>query len=109
MSFWIGSFRPVEDFENADSAWIRAILALNLLTAIGGATGIVMLWRKRSPYVFPAAVFVVVVPLVYYVTHASLRYRHPIDPIVLLLTAIAVTGARRYPTNQVPDEAAGSR
>ena len=30
----------------------------------------------------------------YYVTHASLRYRHPIDPIVLLLTAIAVDGAR---------------
>ena len=94
MSFWIGSFRPVEDFENADSAWIRAILALNLLTAIGGATGIVMLWRKRSPYAFPATAFVAVVPLVYYVTHASLRYRHPIDPIVLMLTAVAVTGAR---------------
>jgi Dolichyl-phosphate-mannose-protein mannosyltransferase len=93
MSFWIGSFRPVEDLENADSAWIRLILALNLLTAIGSAIGIVRLWRKRSPYAFPAAVFVVIVPLVYYVTHASLRYRHPIDPIVLMLTAIAVTGA----------------
>ncbi|MGB8523915.1 MAG: glycosyltransferase family 39 protein [Candidatus Acidiferrales bacterium] len=95
MSFWVGSFRPVEDFEKADSAWIRGILALNLVTAIGGAIGIVMLWRKRSPYVIPAAVFVVVVPLVYYVTHASLRYRHPIDPIVLMLTAVALTGVRR--------------
>jgi hypothetical protein len=93
LSFWIGSFRPVDDFENADSAWIRLILALNLLTAIGSAVGIVMLWRARSAYAFPAAVFIVVVPLVYYVTHASLRYRHPIDPIVLMLTAIAVTGA----------------
>jgi hypothetical protein len=55
----------------------------------------VILWRARNRYVFPAAVFVVVVPLVYYVTHASLRYRHPIDPIVLILTAIAVIGARR--------------
>jgi hypothetical protein len=96
MSFWVGSFRPVEDFENADSAWIRGIFALNLLTAIGGAIGIVMMWRKRSTDAFPAAVFVVVVPLVYYVTHASLRYRHPIDPILLMLTAIAVTGARRH-------------
>ena len=43
----------------------------------------------------PTAVFVVIVPLVYYVTHASLRYRHPIDPIVLMLTAIAVTGVRQ--------------
>jgi hypothetical protein len=95
MSFWLGSFRPVQDFENADSAWIRAIFALNFLTAIGCAIGIVILRRARSPYAFPAGVFVVVVPLVYYVTHASLRYRHPIDPIVLMLTAIAVTGARR--------------
>jgi len=86
MSFWIGSFRPVEDFENADSAWIRAILALNLLTAIGGATGIVMLWRKRSPYVFPAAVFVVS-RSAGVLRDACFRcgYRHPIDPIVLLL------------------------
>ena len=95
MSFWVGSFRPVKDFENADSAWIRAIFALNLVTAIGGAIGISVLWRKRSPYVIPAAAFVVVVPLVYYVTHASLRYRHPIDPILLILTAIALTGVKR--------------
>ncbi len=106
VSFWIGSFRPVEDFENADSAWIRAILALNLLTAIGGATGIVMLWRKRRPYAFPATAFVAVVPLVYYVTHASLRYRHPIDPIVLMLTAVALTGARRSKMT-TGDEASG--
>jgi hypothetical protein len=95
MSFWIGSFRPVEDFEKADSPWIRAIFALNFLTAIGSAIGIVVLWRARSAYAFPAAVFVAMVPLVYYATHASLRYRHPIDPIVLMLTAIAVAGVRR--------------
>jgi 4-amino-4-deoxy-L-arabinose transferase-like glycosyltransferase len=102
MSFWVGSFRPAEDFENADSAWIRAIFALNFLTAIGGVIGIVVLWRARGPYVIPAAVFVVVVPLVYYVTHASLRYRHPIDPILLMLTAIALAGVK-------PPEATGMR
>src|SRR6202046_202529 len=95
MSFWLGSFRPVEDFEKANSAWIRAIFALNFLTAIGGAIGIAVLWRARRGYAFPGGVLVVVVPLVYYVTHASLRYRHPIDPIVLTLTAIALTGVRR--------------
>jgi hypothetical protein len=95
MDFWLGSFHPVRDFENSDSAWIRMILALNLITAIGSLIGIVVSWRSRSPYVFPAAVFILAVPLVYYATHASLRYRHPIDPIVLTLTAIAVTGAKR--------------
>ncbi|MGC1619624.1 MAG: glycosyltransferase family 39 protein [Candidatus Acidiferrum sp.] len=46
----------------------------------------------RSP-VFPLAVFPVFFPCLYYVTHADLRYRHAIDPIVLLLTTIAVAAA----------------
>jgi hypothetical protein len=95
MDFWLGSFHPVQDFENSDSAWIRMILALNFITAMGSLIGLVVLWRRGSPCVFPAAVFILAVPLVYYATHASLRYRHPIDPIVLTLTAIAVTGAKR--------------
>ncbi len=95
IDFWLGSFHPVQDFENTDSAWIRAIFAFNFLTAAGSVIGIVILWRKRSPYVFPAAVFIVAVPVIYYTTHGSLRYRHPIDPIVLTLTAIALTGAKR--------------
>ena len=94
MDFWLGSFRPLQDFENSHSAWIRIIIAFNLITAIGSLIGIVVLWRPRSPYVFPAAIFILAFPLVYYATHGSLRYRHPIDPIVLMLTAIAVTGAK---------------
>lgn len=101
MSFWLGSFRPLQDFANADSIWIQAIFALNFLTAIGSVVGIAVLWSKRSPYAFPAAAFVAFVPLIYYVTHASLRYRHPIDPIVLMLAAIAMTGG---PKIQVESE-----
>ena len=102
LDFWLGSFHPVQDFENSDSAWIRIILAFNLITAIGSLIGIVVLWRRGSLYVFPAAVFVLAVPLVYYATHASLRYRHPIDPIVLTLAAIALTGAKRSESRIVP-------
>jgi hypothetical protein len=46
----------------------------------------------RSPG-FPLAAFPAIFPCLYYVTHADLRYRHPIDPIVLLLTTIAVAEA----------------
>jgi 4-amino-4-deoxy-L-arabinose transferase-like glycosyltransferase len=95
MDFWLGSFHPIRDFENAGSAWIRMIFAFNLLTAVGSVIGIAVLWRARTPYVFPAAIFILAFPFVYYATHASLRYRHPIDPIILMLTAIALTGAKR--------------
>lgn len=43
-------------------------------------------------YAFAVAAFPVVFLFLYYVTHTSLRYRHPIDPAVLLLTAVAVVG-----------------
>jgi 4-amino-4-deoxy-L-arabinose transferase-like glycosyltransferase len=102
MDFWLGSFHPLQDFENSDSAWIRIILAFNLITAMGSLIGIAVLCRSRSPYVFSAAVFILAVPLVYYATHASLRYRHPIDPIALTLTAIVVTGAKRRADRIVP-------
>jgi hypothetical protein len=49
----------------------------------------VLAW-KRSDYAFPLAVYPVIFPFLYYITHTSLRYRHPIDPETLLLTAIAV-------------------
>jgi hypothetical protein len=44
-------------------------------------------------YAVPLAAYPVVFPLLYYLTHTSLRYRHPIDPVVLLLTAITVAAA----------------
>ena len=43
--------------------------------------------------VWPLAVFPLIFPCLYYVTHADLRYRHPIDPVVCLLTAVAVAQA----------------
>ena len=35
-------------------------------------------------------------PLIYYLAHASLRFRHPIDPILVLLSAIAFTAILRF-------------
>jgi hypothetical protein len=34
-------------------------------------------------------VYPLVFPWLYYVTHPNLRYRHPIDPVLLLLAAVA--------------------
>jgi len=66
------------------------VLISNTLAAIGGFCGIVVLFQKREPYAFPLAAGPIVFPVIYYVTHTSLRYRHPIDPVVLWLAAIAV-------------------
>ena len=90
VAMWMGTEHPVKDFLETDSLLARVAFVANFVAAMGTLGGIFVLWRRRSPFAFPATVFPVVFPMVYYATHASLRYRHAIDPVVLLLTAIAL-------------------
>ena len=113
VDFWMGTEAPVKNFRETNSWLIRGILLTSFLTAVGSLFGVVVLWvgrkkitqRRRgrrvgaemergeaeeltSPPVFPLAVFPAVFPCLYCLTHADLRYRHPIDPVLLLLTVI---------------------
>jgi len=90
VATWTGMENPIEGFRDAESPMVRLVLISNILAAVGALCGILALIRSRNIYAFPLAVGPIVYPLIYYVTHASLRYRHPIDPIVLLLVAIAL-------------------
>jgi hypothetical protein len=92
VTFWTGLPEPVQAFRSTDEWLIRVLLVCNTVAAIGALAGIVVLIRRGSPYAFPAAAYPVVYPWLYYVTHPNLRYRHPIDPVVLLLLAVAVGG-----------------
>jgi Dolichyl-phosphate-mannose-protein mannosyltransferase len=93
-AFWTGVEPPFKTFRETDSNLVRGVLLCSLLTAVGAFVGILALWRRRSAVTFPLAVFPVIFPCLYYLTHADLRYRHPIDPVLCLLTAIAATSAR---------------
>jgi Dolichyl-phosphate-mannose-protein mannosyltransferase len=90
-SFWTGMESPLKTFRETDSTLIREILLCSFLTAVGAFFGIVALWRSLNVMTFPLAAFPVIFPCLYYVTHADLRYRHPIDPVLCLLTAKAAT------------------
>jgi len=94
LSFWVGTDAPWKNFMATDSWLIRVILLANGLTALGALVGIAALWRRNRGMgmVVPLAVYPLIFPLLYYVTHAQLRLRHPIDPVVLVLTAIAAAG-----------------
>jgi hypothetical protein len=93
VAFWTGLADPVQNFLSTDSWLIRVLLICNTLAGIGALLGIVVLIRRGSPYTIPAAAYPVVFPWLYYVTHPNLRYRHPIDPVVLLLAAVAAAAA----------------
>jgi 4-amino-4-deoxy-L-arabinose transferase-like glycosyltransferase len=91
ISIWSGGTPyPLRDFIETPSLGFRFILAFNLLAALGALCGICVLFRSHSAFWFPVAAFPVVYPCAYYLTLSLPRYRLPIDPIVLLLTAIAL-------------------
>jgi Dolichyl-phosphate-mannose-protein mannosyltransferase len=99
--FWTGMASPLKTYRETDSNLVRTILLSSFLTAIGSLFGIVSLWRARSAIIFPLAMFPLIFPCLYYVTHADLRYRHPIDPVLCLLTAIALASAWSRPQAEI--------
>jgi hypothetical protein len=85
-----GTPHPVDDFLQSRSIWFRYVLLFNLCAAFGAVCGIVLLFRSRNIYAFPLAAGPVVFPFAYYLTLALPRYRLPIDPTLMLLTAFAI-------------------
>ena len=98
VDFWTGTATPLTTFRQANSWWLRLILLSNDAAPIFALVGIVIVFVKKNQLAIPVAAFPVVFPLLYYVTHTSLRYRHPIDPVVLLLVAIGVRGLKDWLT-----------
>jgi dolichyl-phosphate-mannose-protein mannosyltransferase len=109
VSFWTGVAEPVQVFKTTDSLLIRALIVCNTLAAFGALLGIVVLFVKRNPYAVPAAIYPLVFPWLYYVTHPNLRYRHPIDPVILLLAAVAAASAWRLVAHAVVNDAPATK
>ena len=104
VATWAGSEHPYDDFLQTDSTLARVVLVLNLVLTLGTMAGLILLFARKNAFAFPVAVFPLFFPVIYYLTHTSLRYRHPIDPLLVLLTVFAVascfnrkgfTGARQ--------------
>jgi hypothetical protein len=53
-------------------------------------SGIILVLRRRGLDAFPYLIVLVMFPLVYYVTHTFPTYRHPTEPVMLLLAAYTV-------------------
>jgi len=91
VAWWLGTPTPWQDFRQTDSALVRFLFVANAVTLLGTLAGLLALMHLRSSAFLPVAAYPLVFPLAYYVTQVSLRLRHPSDPILALLLAIAVT------------------
>lgn len=68
----------------------KAFLVLNCFISVLCLFGALLANRARIPEAAPFAMVLLIFPLVFYVTHTSLRYRFPMDPIMLILAASTV-------------------
>jgi 4-amino-4-deoxy-L-arabinose transferase-like glycosyltransferase len=95
IATWLGTESPWQDFEQADSSFVRFILIWNAIALAGLIAGLLRLYARQQVYFVPVACFPVIFPLTFYIAHTTLRHRHPCDPAVALLMAIAVVGVRQ--------------
>jgi 4-amino-4-deoxy-L-arabinose transferase-like glycosyltransferase len=65
--------------------------------------GFVYAWRNgRGLDVMPMLIAIVIFPIPYYVTHARLAFRHPIDPLIVILMCYGIVAWLRahFPAKQ---------
>jgi len=92
IEFWLGTAAPIAAFETHESVLDRFVLLCNGLLPALAVFGAVVLLLRRLELAVPLLAFPALYPLIYYLTHTSLRYRHAIDPNLCLLAAAAVAG-----------------
>jgi hypothetical protein len=63
---------------------------MNFLLSLFTMLGALFAYRLNSDEAFPYAMVILVFPLIFYLTHSSLRYRFPMDPIMMILAAYGV-------------------
>lgn len=73
------------------SLQLRRIFVLSTaIFSLLGFAGLFLALRTKPLEFLPLAFCVLLFPIPYYVTHSSLRYRHPIDPVLTILAVFVI-------------------
>ena len=92
LLFWVGVPKDFsEDMTGRDvlPQWPDVALATLAFIGLGG------LLRRRRVEAWFFAPALLVYPMLYYITFPDARYRHPIEPLMLMLAVLAVAGSLR--------------
>ena len=82
--------------DNPSDAWsssplhLKGFIVLNLLLSVFTMLGALFANRVKPVEAFPYLMVLLVFPLIFYLTHSSLRYRFPMDPIMMVLAVFGV-------------------
>jgi hypothetical protein len=79
------AYRQIEPFAlpNVFMTTVLSVLAVS---------GLALGFARARGFAILFAMLLLVFPVVYYITHPSMAYRHPLDPLLILLGVFAFTG-----------------
>lgn len=89
---WTGYWSFREDYlveEDMDLLNIALTTALTVLALFGIRKSV----KEDRQLLFPSLAVIVVLPLIYYVTHPDVSYRHPIDPTIVMFATVVAAPA----------------
>jgi 4-amino-4-deoxy-L-arabinose transferase-like glycosyltransferase len=88
--FWIGTPSVLSIFF-LSGRFVAARYVLFTSVSVLAFLGLLLSLRNRVPGATLLAIAIAVYPLVFYITSAHPRYRHPIEPVMVLLTGYLMT------------------
>jgi hypothetical protein len=100
LYFWTGTPR-VNFIFWLSGRFVTLKYALFTSISVLAFLGLFFAFRLYNPVVPLFAITLVIFPLVYYVTHPTPRYRHPIEPVMVLLGVYAMTKIFSLPKVQL--------
>jgi len=87
---WLGVWDPPWDLWRTAPLYVKSLIIENALFALLSLVGLLLASRARQEGAVALAAVMLVFPLIFYVTHPAMRYRHPMDPIMLVLAVYAI-------------------
>jgi uncharacterized membrane protein len=87
---WTGYWNLSSAYRRIEPFALPNVFAATLLS-ISAARGLALAFRSVRRLAVLLALVLLVYPAVYYITHPSMAYRHPIDPVLVLLSVSAFT------------------
>jgi hypothetical protein len=93
---WLAITDSPVDMWATSPLYLKAFIVMNFLLSLLTMLGTLFAYRSNPEEAFPYAMVLLVFPLIFYLTHTSLRYRFPMDPIMMILAAYGVS----YPISQ---------
>ena len=87
---WLGIWDTPADLWPTAPWYLKLTIVSNCLFALLAWMGALFAYRTRNLAAYPMAMVMLIFPLTFYLTHTSLRYRFPMDPVMQILAVFAV-------------------